>query len=150
MDFLFYFFSKTNMMPPCVSAAFNKRLMTYGMWRGKPWPVTVYACFYKVWLCYMSLFRIYAPFCNRPLPLPRPLFCQWPEQLISCPFMLMTSLITKSYRKSAFRQKRHFRFAHKSAWMETENSENPEISQRSFYTGGRWKSWRIDKKCKCK
>ncbi len=33
----------------------------------------------------MNLFRSYAPFCYRPLPLPHPLFARWPEQLISCP-----------------------------------------------------------------
>ncbi len=42
-------------------------------------------CSYKVWECYMNPFRSHAAFCYRPLPLPRPLFASWPEQLINHP-----------------------------------------------------------------
>ncbi len=47
--------------------------------RGKPWPVEGCVCFYKVWPCYIILFRSSAPFCYRPLPLPRALLASWHE-----------------------------------------------------------------------
>ncbi len=40
---------------------------------------------YKVWPCFMNLFRSYVCFCHRPLPLPRLLFASLLKQLISCP-----------------------------------------------------------------
>ncbi len=80
------------MMPP--TRVFDKRFESYDRGRGfivgagqSMTNEIMCACefFYKVWPCYMNLLRSYVPFCYRPLPLPRPLFAIWPEQLISSP-----------------------------------------------------------------
>ncbi len=58
-----------------------------------PYPLTTLSCV-NIWLMRtmlsvtspgLILLRNYASFCYRPLPLSRPLFASWPEQLPSCP-----------------------------------------------------------------
>ncbi len=62
-----------------------------------PWKcVCVCVCFHRIWASYMNLFRSSAPFCNRPLPLPRLLFCQFALTANQLFFVPWLNLSTKS------------------------------------------------------